>query len=238
LKVNDAVVSYYEGKDRFIGEVLSKLDGKTLLLVISDHGFTSFERSVSMNNWLVENGYMKLTKEIKDGDDGVLFKYVDWSQTKAYSLGFNSIYINLKGREGKGIVEPAEREQVVKEIVAGLDGLTDAKYGKKPVSRAYRREEVYTGDYVKDAPDIIVGFNPGYRMAWQTAIGGFSSQTLEDNTKKWNGDHLVDPNFVPGVLFSNVKIKRTNVSQMDVAPTVLEAVGVKLPADMDGVSLI
>ena len=238
VKINDAVVKYYMNKDRFLGDVLSKLDDKTLLLVVSDHGFTSFERGVSMNNWLLDNGYLTLTQDIPPGEDGALFKYVDWSKTKAYSLGFNSIYINLKGREGKGIVDPQDREKVVSHIISGLQNLTDDKYGKNVLNRAYTREEVYSGDYLADAPDIIVGFNPGYRMGWQNAIGGFAPETITDNTKKWDGDHLVDPKFVPGILFSNVNLGQENASQMDVAPTILDSLGINEPQDMDGRSLL
>jgi len=234
--LDDAIIRYYEGKDRFIGEVLSRIDDKTLLLIISDHGFTTFERGVSMNRWLVDNGYMTLREEPPEGDDGGLFKYVDWKKTKAYSLGFNSIYVNAKGREGSGIV--TDRKAVAREIARKLEAYTDPKSGRTVVYKAHLREDVYAGGHLYEAPDIIVGFYPGYRMAWQTAIGGLTPTVLVENTKKWRGDHLMDPSFVPGVLFSNVKIDRESASQMDVAPTVLDAVGVKVPESMDGRSLL
>ena len=238
IKINEAVEEYYIEKDKFIGEVMSKLDHKTLILIVSDHGFTSFERAVSVNDWLLENGYLTLKQDIPDGEDGALFKYVDWTKTKAYSLGFNSIYINLKGREGQGTVTPEERQTLVQEIVSGLENLTDKKYGVKPVNRAYPREEIYSGEYLADAPDIIVGFKPGYRMSWQNAIGGFAKETITDNDKRWSGDHLVDPKFVPGILFSNIKLTRENPTQPDIAPTILDAQGIKIPQNMDGQSLL
>jgi len=238
LSVNNAVIAYFTLKDKLVGKILQQIDDETLLIIVSDHGFTSFERSVSINTWLVKNGFMTLTKELSEfneNEDGALFQYVDWSKTKAYSLGFNSLYINVRGREAKGIVE--DREKVVREIVAKLENLPDEKTGKKAINKAYRREEVYSGDLLGDAPDIIIGFNPGYRMSWQTAIGGFTKEVLIDNTKKWDGDHLVDPKFVPGVLFSNVKVDRGSASQMDIAPTVLDALGISIPEKMDGGSL-
>jgi len=229
------VIDYYTKKDKLIARVLEQIDDQTLLLIVSDHGFSTFERGVSINTWLVENGFMTLTKEL-DEEEGPLFQFVDWSKTKAYSLGFNSIYINLKGREGKGIVE--NKEQIVDEIVSKLETLTDKKTNEKVVNKAYRSKDIYSGNYVDDSPDIIIGFNPGYRMSWQTAIGGFTKEVLNDNLKKWNGDHLIDPKFVPGVLFSNAKFNKSSASQMDVAPTILDSLGIKIPEDIDGISLL
>ncbi|MFH0859749.1 MAG: alkaline phosphatase family protein [Candidatus Altiarchaeota archaeon] len=236
LGVNPAVADYYVKKDKLIGEILNVVGEDTLLLIVSDHGFTSFEKAVSINTWLVENGFMTLSGEAKEGDDSALFKYVDWNRTKAYSLGFNSLYINAKGREKYGIVE--DRQAVVGELISKLDTLTDPDTGAKVVNRAYRREEIYSGDYVEEAPDIIIGFNPGYRMAWENAVGGLSDNVIYANTKTWKGDHLVDPNFVPGVLFTNARLVGDSASQLDVTPTILDALGVRIPEGTDGRSLL
>ncbi len=236
FQINQNIINYYIEKDKFLGKVIQALDDKTLLLLLSDHGFTSFERAVSINTWLVENGFMVLKKKLAEGEDGALFRYVDWSRTKAYSVGFNSIYVNLKGREGQGIV--SDKNEVIDELVKRLEGFIDKDTQRNVVNKAYRREEIYNGDYVIDAPDIIIGFNPGYRMAWETAIGGFSKDALYDNIKKWRGDHLVDPKFVPGVLFSNVKFSVDTASQMDVTPTIYNALGIEIPDDIDGRSLL
>ncbi len=236
LSLNKAVLDYYVKKDIFIGEVLKQLDDKTLLIIVSDHGFTSFERAVSINTWLYKNGYISLKKEITEKDDGALFRYVDWSKTKAYSLGFNSIYINLKGREKEGIIE--NKEEIVNEIIEKLESFVDEKTGKNVVHKAYKSEDIYSGNYVKNSPDIIIGFNPGYRMDWKTAIGGFDTEIVSDNLKKWDGDHLVDPVFVPGVLFSNIKIDRDSAHQVDIVPTVLDSLGLDVPSEIDGESLL
>ncbi len=236
--IHPTIEEYYLRKDRFLGEVLRQLDNRTLLLIVSDHGFTSFERTVNINTWLVKNGFMALTKEIEEGDEGALFRDVDWSRTQAYSVGFSSIYVNLVGREGEGIVGETDRERVVTEIINRLMNLTDERYGVRPVYRTYRREEIYSGPYLADAPDIVVGFRPGYRMDWQSPIGGFTQEVIEDNQKKWKGDHLVEPSFVPGVLFSNAKLVQGSASQVDVAPTVLDALGMRPLPEMDGRSLL
>ncbi|MBU0472114.1 MAG: alkaline phosphatase family protein, partial [Nanoarchaeota archaeon] len=234
LKVNKVIVDNYVRKDEFIETLMKQIDDNTLLIIISDHGFTSFERAVSINTWLVENSFMTLTKYIGD-DKAPLFQYVDWDNTKAYSLGFNSIYINLKGREEKGIIE--DRNTIVKEIIKKLENLTDKKTGKKVINKAYKSEDIYQGNHVKDAPDIIIGFNPGYRMSWQNAIGGFTKETINNNTKKWNGDHLIDPCLVPGVLFSNVKFNKTSANQPDIIPTIFDALNIHKPDYLDGKSL-
>ncbi len=241
LSLNKSVIEYFIKKDKFIGSVMDELDNNTLLIIVSDHGFTSFERAVSINTWLVKNGFMQLTKnlsQLNENDSGELFKYVDWKKTKAYSLGFNSIYINLKGRESEGIVDESEYDELINEIIEKLENLTDEETGKRPINKAYRRDEIYTGPYVGNAPDIVIGFNPGYRMSWQTAVGGLTRYALFKNTKKWDGDHLVDPKFVPGVLFSNVKINKKSALQLDIAPTILDALNIEIPSEIDGKSLL
>lgn len=238
FSVNKAIIDYYRKKDVFLGKVLDQIDDKTALIVLSDHGFTSFERNVDINSWLSKNEFMTLTQQPNEKNNGELFEFVDWSKTKAYSLGFNSIYLNIQGRESKGSVDESEREKIVEELIQKLEKLVDPKTNKKVIAHLYKREDVYHGDSTADGPDIIVGFNPGYRMSWQTAIGGVTPEVIFDNKKIWNGDHLVDPEFVPGVLFTNFKISKKAPNQMDIAPTVLKLIGLEIPEDMDGKSLI
>ncbi len=234
LNISPAVEAYYIKKDAFLGKVMQQLDNNTALMVVSDHGFSSFQRAVSVNRWLVDNGFMKLTEEPED--DGGLFTNVDWSKTKAYALGFNSIYINLKGREGQGIVE--DKGAVEKELIDKLMQLTDKKTGKKPVYKLYKSEDIYSGSHVNDGPDIMIGYYPGYRTSWQTAIGGLTKETIFDNNKHWKADHLIDPRFVPGVFFANFKINKKEPEQKDVAPTILSLIGADIPENMDGKKLV
>ena len=240
LSVNKEVVDYYVKKDEFLGKVLSSIDNDTALIIFSDHGFTSFERAVSINTWLVDNGFMTLTDEYneKSGDEGALFKFVDWSETKAYSVGFSGIYINVKGREGQGIVDASDKEKVVNEIIKKLKDLKDLKTNKTVITQVYKGEDVYSGKYVNDSPDIIIGFEPGYRMGWQSVIGGLTPEVINDNLKKWDGDHIVDPSNVPGILFTNFKINHASPGLADISPTILSILHLKIPADVDGKSLI
>jgi predicted AlkP superfamily phosphohydrolase/phosphomutase len=224
------IEDYYVEKDKFLGEVLKKL-GDTKLIIFSDHGFSSFEKQVNLNSWLVKEGYMEITS-----DDGSLFEFVNWSKTKAYSLGFTSVYLNLKDREGKGIVEQAEKNKLIDEIVFKLKDLRDG--GKKVFTEVYKGTEIYTGEYSYLAPDIVVGFSIGYRMSWRSAVGALDKEIISENKKKWKGDHLIDRSHVPGVLFTNFEIKKANPEITDIAPTVLALFGVEIPDNMDGRSLV
>jgi len=238
LNISPHVVAYFEKKDKFLGKVLDEIGADTSLIIVSDHGFSSFQRAVSVNRWLVDNEFMVLTEEPGDGDDGGLFKYVDWSKTKAYSLGFNSIYINLEGREAKGIVKSEEKEKVAEELMEKFLQFTDSKTDKKPVYKLYRSEDIYSGSQLKNSPDIMIGYYPGYRTSWQTAIGGLTKELIFDNEKHWKADHLIDSSFVPGILLANFKIAKEEPEQKDIAPTALTLLGAEIPEDMDGESLL
>jgi len=238
LRISKEIEDYFVDKDRFLGEVLGKIDEKTALIMVSDHGFTSFERSVNLNTWLVQNGYMHLNGKPDSNNSGELFSMVDWSKTRAYSLGFGSIYVNLKGREGEGIVDAADKDALIDEISLKLGKLKDPAYDKSAITKAYKSSDVYSGEFAANAPDIIVGFAPGYRAGWQNAVGGVTPDIFEDNKKHWKGDHIVDPSHVPGVIITNFKMTRNNASQVDVAPTILAISGVSVPESMDGKSLV
>lgn len=236
--ISNEIEDYFIEKDKFLGEVMDKIDSNTALMIVSDHGFTSFERSVNLNSWLVENGYMVLDAKPDDKNSGELFSLVDWEKTKAYSLGFGSIYINLKGREGKGIVDPKEKDQLEDEIKSKLKKLKDPENGKLAVTESYKSSETYHGEYAADAPDLVVGFSQGYRAGWQNAVGGVTPKIFADNEKHWKGDHIVDPSHVPGIIITNFKLNTNDTSQLDVAPTILSILGIEVPADMDGKSLV
>jgi len=223
----------YSRMDDLIGRVMKKIDDQTLLLVISDHGFKSFARCVNVNAWLYQNGYLAL----KDGktESGDWFEDVDWSRTRAYTMGLNGIYLNIKGRERKGIVNAgAESSALKEELRTKLNGLIDPASGKVSITGMFDCEGIYAGPYVDNAPDLIVGYGAGYRASWDSVMGKVTANTFEDNTKAWSGDHCVDPRLVPGVLFSNRKINVEKPAIVDVAPTMLQLFGLKLPGYFDG----
>ncbi len=223
----------YKKMDDLIGRVMAQIDDKALLLVVSDHGFKSFARCVNLNAWLHQNGYLALKPGKSESRDW--FEDVDWSRTRAYTMGLNGLYLNLKGREREGIVEPgAESEALKEELRRKLEGLIDPPSAQVGITGVFVCDAVYAGPYVDNAPDLIVGYGNGFRASWDSVTGRVTSQIFEDNLKAWSGDHCVDPRLVPGVLFSNKKIAAEKPAIVDVAPTILRLFGLDLPTHFDG----
>ncbi|MDQ6758265.1 MAG: alkaline phosphatase family protein [Acidobacteriota bacterium] len=228
----DVIERLYRDMDRLVGETLQHVDDSTALFVLSDHGFCSFRRGVNLNSWLHQNGYLTLENGAAEG--GKYFENVDWSRTRAYTLGLGGLYLNLQGREGGGIV-PADRAEALKrELIDKLSGLVDAPGQEVAIRRVYASSELYNGPYLGAAPDLIVGYADGYRTSWDAAVGATSPQVFEDNDKAWSGDHCVDPLLVPGVLFSNRRIDAGDPGIEDMAPTALDLFAVPRPAWMEG----
>jgi predicted AlkP superfamily phosphohydrolase/phosphomutase len=238
----------YMRADSLVGRFLEKTkDGRTTVLVVSDHGFSSFRKAVNINTWLVRNGYMTLsrTDPVRDRNledlfgRGTFWPNVDWSKTRAYALALGQIYVNLRGREREGIVAPgAEYEALRKELIQKFGALKDPDTGDTVVHHVYAREEIYRGPYFSEAPDLVVGFERGYRVSWQTSLGGIPSEVFELNERRWSADHCsVDPSLVPGVLFVSRPLEKKDARIIDLAPTVLTRLGLPVPADMDGTDL-
>jgi predicted AlkP superfamily phosphohydrolase/phosphomutase len=227
----------YQKMDQMVGRIWKKLDDKSVLIIMSDHGFKSFRRCVNLNSWLYLNGYLALKDNREESDEW--FKHVDWPRTKAYALGLGGLYINQKGREAKGTVSPGEETRVLKkELMEKLNGLKDDQNGEVAINKLYDQDEVYSGPYKENAPDLIMGYNEGYRVSWDSVKGKVNKIVFEDNEKAWSGDHCIDPKVVPGVFFCNQRINKDNPSIMDIAPTALQLFGVEIPPHMDGHSLI
>lgn len=234
--INDArfehvIRDLYVQMDALVGRVMRELDDETALMVLSDHGFKPFRRAVELNRWLQQNGYLT---EKTDAQTPDLLQRVDWSKTQAYAVGFGGIYINMAGREAKGIVKKEDVQRLKQEICKKLRSIRDSEHDRSPVSEVYDRDKAYKGPYVIDAPDLVVGFAPGYRVAWETVTGGFGKDVVSDNVRPWSGDHNMNPPQVPGMLFCNRPIDCASPHITDIAPTVLDLFGVPIPAHMDG----
>ncbi len=232
-----AIRTLYKQMDDLVGRTIDALDDDTVLFVMSDHGFKPFRRSVNLNSWLYTHGFLALKNGGPTGAD--MFQDVDWAKTRAYAVGFGGIYLNLSGREAQGVVSPgSEADAVKREISDGLKELYDDKEQTHPVREVYDSTEVYSGPYVAEAPDLIVGFQPGHRAGWLSVTGGVSTDEIEDNVRPWSGDHNFNPPDVPGMLFSNRSITAEKPSIMDIGPTVLDLFGVPVPPHCDGSSLM
>ena len=231
-----ALEEFYQQIDQVLGEAMTKVDDDTTLLVLSDHGFAPYRRSFNLNTWLWNNGYITRKKDASaGGDSSEPFADVDWSRTRAYGLGLNGLYLNLRGRERDGIVEQgAPADAVLREIQQKLLQVRDPKDGSQAITRVDLASEVYQGPYARTGPDALVGYNRGYRSGWKTILGAFPPDVLEDNTNPWSGDHCMDFTKVPGVLLSNRQISTQSPALTDIAPTILSEFGIAKTKDMMG----
>ncbi len=233
----NAIEDLYVRMDEVVGRVREKMKERETLIVMSDHGFKAFRRGVNLNSWLVQNGYMVL----KDGCTGAgeWLQDVDWSKTKAFALGLGGLYFNVKGREGQGIVQRGDELEALRtELLEKLQGLKDSDTGDTAIRNVYVATELYKGPYVDNAPDLVIGYADGYRVSWDCVTGIVNDVVFEDNRKAWSGDHCLDPEIVPGIFFSSLKINTNQPAIIDVAPTVLDLFGVAPPPYMDGRSLL
>jgi predicted AlkP superfamily phosphohydrolase/phosphomutase len=245
----DALLRAYVLMDAIVGDAMRAAEQKhAALIVLSDHGFASFRKSVNYNTWLVMNGYMTLKAgvQVKQRnvemlfDSGTFWENVDWSHTRAYAMGLGEMYVNLKGRESQGIVSPgAEYDALKQELKAKLVKMQDPDDGNYPVRRVLAREEVYKQFDPNMIPDLFVTNNDGYRVSWQTSLGGIPKALVEPNKQNWSGDHCsVDPEIVKGIFFFNRKLGTSRDPYIgDVYPTVLGLLGVKPPYELDGIEL-
>src|SRR5262245_24733827 len=225
----------YREMDGALAKLLARVDERTTLIVLSDHGFGPFYRAFHLNSWLRSQGYVSLL----DFSEGEMLQNVDWKNTRAYATGFNLLYLNLQGREKEGIVAPgAEQQRLLDELTKQLLALRDPKNGEQVVTRVDRGVDVYPSAAAAKVPDLVVGYNKGYRASWETALGKFPRAILRDNTEKWSGDHLIAADWVPGVLLSNRKVMAANPSLLDIAPTVLAEFGITKPDNMKGSSIL
>jgi predicted AlkP superfamily phosphohydrolase/phosphomutase len=247
----------YVEMDVALGILRQKLGPDVPLIVLSDHGFAPFTRRVNLNQWLYEQGYLALettakqefeaacAKEPKTRSSFSLVEHggLDRARSRAYAIGFNGIYLNLKGREKGGCVDPAERDRLLDEIRTKLLALRDdEQHGGGPVVlRVDKRDEVYHGSEVGNAPDLVVGYARGYGASDDTALGTVAlsarARVVEDNRSLWSGNHLMAPEVVPGVFLTNRKISPKGPGLVDVTATMLTFFGVPVPAAMRGKSL-
>lgn len=245
----DAILRIYRRADQFIAEVLDRLGEDTPIMIMSDHGFHSWRKAVNLNTWLVQQGFMTLKGQSQDKtledlfSGGEFFEHVDWSKTRAYAMGLGQIYFNLRGREGQGIVSTGdEYRTLADDLAARLKAdFRDPETGAQIVANVYKRDDVYSGEYLHNASDLQVGFTEGYRVSWQTTLGGAPAELLYPNMKRWSGDHGgYDYTETAGVLITNRPITtdaRGRANIIDIAPTVLGYYGLPVPQAVDGKNL-
>ena len=227
----------YEEMDKLVGRVLPAADDGTLVLVCSDHGFAPFSRQFHLNSWLRREGYLAV-KGHAESKESASVSDIDWSKTAAYGIGFNGLYMNRVGREGQGLLSDGEAQRVANRIAGELEAIRDSETGERPIHRVYRREEVYTGEFTPDAPELLVGYTPGYRSSSASVVGDSGREILNLNPWAWAGDHSMAHELVPGCLFSSQPLRRDDPRIADLPVTILEFFGIPKPFDMQGSTLL
>ncbi len=235
-KYDNDLLDTYRMVDQTIGWVRQKI-GDATLIVMSDHGFSTFDRAVNLNTWLMKEGFLTLD-DPKNTSDEEVFPHVDWSRTQAYAVGLNGLYLNLQGREREGIVAPGEEaDALLKKIAEKLKNAKDPQTGKPMVGGVTLTRSEFHGDMVGHGPDMIVGYMPGYRSSWQTVLGAVPALQVEDNTDAWRADHCIDSRYVPGVLISNRKSRAADPHLYDLTVSLLQQFGIGSGAGMIGQSI-
>jgi predicted AlkP superfamily phosphohydrolase/phosphomutase len=199
----DVIEDWYIKLDALVGRVedrlrLSSTRERTRLVVVSDHGFARFDHKVHLNRWLLEQGLLSAPEPNGAGK----FQDVEWNKTQAYAIGLNSLYMNLAGREAKGCVDLREKESLEIQIQKKLLNWPGPN-GNTVVREVWRRDQVFEGTLSGFAPDLIVGFAPGFRASQENGLGQWLEHSVLPNHDHWGADHCIDPNCVPGVIFSD-----------------------------------
>jgi predicted AlkP superfamily phosphohydrolase/phosphomutase len=230
------IMDLYAKMDALVGKVLPAVDDKTLLLICSDHGFAQFGRQFHLNTWLRDNGWLAVKPGAERKPETSILD-VDWSRTAAYGIGFNALYLNLKGREREGIVEPEKAGELATRLKGELEAVTDGETGKRPVAKVYERDRIYTGDAVGRMAELLVGYTPGYRNSSASFMGATGSEIVDLNPWAWSGDHSMARDLVPGTLFSSRRIAARDPNIVDLPVTILEWFGIDRPPQMEGSSI-
>jgi len=221
--------NFYIKADCIVGNFLKSVDKDTLVLVLSDHGFCQVSKEVIVNNYLEESGFL-ITNS----------KKINLEKSQAVSYGYGDVWLNVKGREPKGLIDPTENYEAVRTEISNQLKKIEID-GEKPIKNVKKREELWWGSYLKDAPDLTIIFNAGWQAARQPEITEKNQlkRYVNDNPR-WSGGHdgTHDPLDVPGiigVLEPNIKGgKQIKMELWDVAPTILNWMKVPVPSDMDG----
>ncbi len=223
----------YVRLDGAVGKARATMKPGDILYVMSDHGFVPMYREFNLVSWLEREGYLFFNGGAATGS----FSDIDWHRTRAYGIGFQSLYLNLQGREPNGIVQPAERPALLKELREKLLAYRDSGqrlHNHPVIYSVYRAEEIYSGPHVAQSPDLILGYAIGYGPSDDAVLGVGTNEVLADHLRGFSGHHTTDPVAVPGVLFSTKKLTADGARLEDVTVTVLEDFGVSPLSGMIG----
>jgi predicted AlkP superfamily phosphohydrolase/phosphomutase len=227
-----------EGFDRTVGWTLERLRPDDLLIVMSDHGFSSWRRAMHLNSWLRDEGYL-VPKDPEAVDLGY-FLNIDWGRTRAYALGLNGLYVNLRGREAQGIVDPADRRGLLEEIAYKLVKVLDPATGMPAVTKVYLAEDAYHDrGHLEVGPDAVVGYALATRGSNESALGELPKEIFVDNLEPWGADHCMDHVTVPGMLATSRPLAKEAPTLQSLAAAILAEFGVGgFPGDVSSLKAV
>lgn len=232
-KFENVLKDYYKFVDGELGEMLKLLDENTKIIVLSDHGITRMHTRINLTDWLIKEGYMTLKEPIKEKIE-FNFEMVDWNKTKAFAIGAyeGQIFLNLKGREPEGIVDEKDHDNLIKELSTKLKKIK-GEFGEELKTEIFERKKFFQGKRNENAPDLMVYFD-GLEYGCNTSLIG--NETLySPQTAKGSDDagHSKQGIFI----IKNGKYKNEflgEIEAIDVAPTILDLMNIKIPEDMKG----
>ena len=211
------------------------IEDNTAIIVVSDHSVQRLDGRINLNEWLVQEGYMRLNSRPKELTP-LMQADIDWPKTRAWATGFTGqIYLNIRGREPEGLVEPKDYDHLLGELIGKLGKITDEK-GNPLDTNVYKRRDIHSGEYAKFGPDLFIYFD---RCHWNISeLLGYDS-IYSYNTPKGPDDAGHGPYgffSIYGPAIPN--LGEVSADLLDIAPTVLQLMGVPIPKDMEGKPLI
>lgn len=239
---------FFKQFDEFLGYVLRKMNKGDTLFIISDHGFGPAKKYFYINKFLYEAGLLTFKKDArifhqKNTPDGLLTS-IDWSTTKAYSLGdYGEIRINLRGREPLGIVNQGEEYSRLRLFIKTLlESIKDPEDGKKVMDTVFLKEEVYSGDFLHEAPDLLFTMRNCEYISFINGRGNefynyepvlFRPPSMKE-MEQWNGVHNMDGIFIAYGDQVNPRVEKVDVGLADIPATMLHLKGIEIPSYFDG----
>jgi predicted AlkP superfamily phosphohydrolase/phosphomutase len=219
----EIIESWYLKLDAMVGRIEEQIRAANhqdaQVLILSDHGFANFDYKVNLNKWLINQGFLS----INQGSDSSSLEQANWSESQAYAIGLNSLYLNQIGREGQGAITSEQEPAVLEKLSTALLEWKGPD-GKQVVSSVMTNKEAFIGPLSHLGPDLVIGYAPGYRASADTGVGKWNDQMIETNQDHWNADHCIDPEAVQGVIFRNRDLsKYPNPSYQDIPPLTVGA---------------
>lgn len=274
-KYKDLILGFYRNLDSQLQILTECLDENTLLIVMSDHGFGPIDKFMSVNKWLLDEGFIRLRRNVFTFLRRLLFSLgftysniaklilklglgkkaiqvgryrrqkiqekiflslrdVDWKRTIAYSIGnFGQIFINMKGREPKGIIPDDKYKAVCQEIEKKLKQFADPQTAEKVTEKVLRKEQIFQGEYLFQAPDLF--FLTNNMTIKPNGLSDFTSKAILETAFASTGHHRLNGILIgynPLIIKKDFPIKKAGI--IDIVPTILYAMGSPVPSDMDG----